>query len=78
MLKSLGAATVGVALAGCSDSGDDPADDGNGTDGDEPTATDGEEAAAVAVVRSVVAVVATPGEGDTDGRRTEGLQHRTS
>ena len=50
MLKSLGAATVGVALAGCSDNGDDAADDGNGTvdDGDEPTATDGEEAAAVA------------------------------
>ena len=46
MLKSLGAATVGVALAGCSDGGDD----GNGTvgDGDEPTATDEEEAAAVA------------------------------
>ena len=50
MLKSLGAATVGVALAGCSDGGDDTADDDDGTvgDGDEPTATDGEEAAAVA------------------------------
>ena len=55
MLKSLGAATVGVALAGCSDNGDDAADDGNGTvgDGNESTAadengTEGEEAAAVA------------------------------
>jgi hypothetical protein len=55
MLKSLGAATVGVALAGCSDdgSGDDGYGNGDGNGTDEPTATngtetDGQGAAAVA------------------------------
>ena len=50
MLTSLGAATVGVALAGCSDDGSDGEGygngDGNGTD--DGTETDGAGAAAVA------------------------------
>ena len=63
MLKSLGAATVGVALAGCSGGGDEAADGGNGPD-------DGE--AATAFTASLSDNDSIPGHEDSNSDGTGG------
>ena len=65
MLKSLAASTVGVALAGCS-GGDDAADDGDGTDGEDAAAAGATFTASLSDDGSI------PGHEDSDSDGTGG------